>query len=121
MNLTALANMADYAPRMRSQLEQNWWNFGHIYINELANERVSVTLYEPVSFKLPGGSYTPDFLHITEKGQMFFVEIKGSKHQKGYRDARSKLRAAAELHPWFTFLEVRQENGDWTVERIKAA
>jgi len=50
-----------------------------------------------------------------ETGMVVFVEVKGSKKQKGYRDARSKLRAVQAMYPFFTFVEVVEEDG-WLVE-----
>lgn len=58
------------------------------------------------TFKIPGGGYTPDWCILID-GQWVFVENKASKKQANYRDARSKLRAAAALNPWFRFYEVR--------------
>lgn len=80
---------------------------GAILIGEDLSCPVQLTLYEPLSFNIPGGSYRPDFLHILQDGRLVLVEIKGSKRQPNYRDARSKLRAAAELYPWAAWVEAR--------------
>ena len=117
--ITAIANLANTYPAMKSNLERKWYNIGAVYMAEYALERIIFTQYEPITFHIPGGNYTPDFMHITESGRIYFVEVKGSRHQKGYRDARSKLRAAAEVFPWFTFIEARKENNAWELERIK--
>ena len=61
--------------------------------------------YEPVTWNLPGNRYTSDFCAILSDGRVVFVEVKCSKRQRGYRDARSKLRAAAALHPEYVWCE----------------
>ena len=76
-------------------------------------------VYEPITFNLAGNKYTPDFMHLTDRGEVVFVEIKGSKRQRGYRDARSKLRLAKATHPWFTFVECIGRSDNWTVEIIE--
>lgn len=78
----------------------------------------ALEMYEPVTFHIPGGAYTPDFMYILPTGQTVFVEVKGSTKQKNYRDARAKLRASAYIYRMFTFCEVRPERGSWTVEVI---
>ena len=61
--------------------------------------------YETWTVNMPGNRYTPDFCAILSDGRVIFVEVKGSKSQRGYRDARSKLRAAAALHPEYVWAE----------------
>ena len=102
----ARANLAALIDPYRSETEREWAEGnGMLYVSlEFDGARVLRMDYEPETFNLPGGSYTPDFRCILETGQVIFVEIKGSKKQKGYRDARSKLRAAAELNPMYTFV-----------------
>lgn len=104
--------------------EAEWLATEHVgYIHAMHGEAVVFWGYEWMSFKLPGGSYTPDFLYLLADGRLVFVECKGSKNQANYRDARSKLRAAATLNPWFWFYEVRIEksawNSAWNIERIE--
>jgi hypothetical protein len=102
-----------------SGIENLWSNgIGKILIESETNNRVIFTGYEWYTFKLPGGSYTPDYNYLMENGLWVMVEIKHGKHQPNYRDARSKLRAAAALNPWFVFYECRCEGGNWVLERI---
>ena len=68
--------------------------------------------YEPMTFAIPGGRYTPDFELILPDRDVF-VEVKGSKRQKNYRDARSKLRAAAETYPERCWYEYRMDTQEW--------
>ena len=103
--MKAISNVAALAPEYKSQSETAWANIGAVHVAVEFEARVMDTRYEPVTLRVPGGKYTPDFLHILENGQMVFVEIKGSKHQRNYRDARSKLRAAAAVYPFWTFCE----------------
>ena len=117
--VTAVADVAAMFPAYKSKDEAAWAGEGMTVLLGELHSHTAVQLYEPVTFNLPGNRYTPDFQHLLEDGRIVYVEIKGSKHQKGYRDARSKLRAAAELHPWFTWIEARQERGSWIVEVIK--
>lgn len=103
----------------RSSLERRWQESGRAEIEKKFGP-VCVMLYEWVSFKLPGGSYTPDFNYLLADGCWVHVEVKGSRMQSNYRDARSKLRAASTLNPWYTFVEVRPEKGGmWTLEVVK--
>ena len=118
-DVTAGADVAAMLTAYKCHAEEAWAGYGSMVLLGELGQHTAVMLYEPMSFRLPGGSYLPDFMHLLEDGRIVYVEIKGSKHQKGYRDARSKLRAAAELHPWFTWIEARQERGSWIVEVIK--
>ena len=103
--ITARANLAAFAPAFDSKAEVWWDAYGALLIAQECGQAVALTLYHPVTFRLPGETYTPDFLHILQDGALVFVEIKGSTRQKNYRDARSKLRAAAEVFAWVTFYE----------------
>ena len=102
----------------RSDAERAWANQGAHYLAMEYACPVAVTYYEPFTIKLPGGKYTPDFLHILANGTIVFVEIKGSRKQPNYRDARSKLRAAAEIHPWADWIEA-VGSSHFEIERIK--
>lgn len=104
----------------RSQTEIEWRRIGDLLISEKMGSNPVFVGYEWISFRLPGGSYTPDIAYLFESGKWAFVEIKGSRTQKNYRDARSKLRAVACLNPWFEFYEARNEKRSWQVERIPA-
>jgi hypothetical protein len=104
----------------RSGTEEEWFSSGHSrYIEAHFQSPVIWWGYEWMSFNVPGGSYTPDYAYILKSSQMIFVEVKGSRAQANYRDARSKLRGAASLNPWFTFCEVRITKKAWEFEIIK--
>ena len=102
----------------KSDVERAWATTGAHYLMTLYLCPVAVMYYEPLSVNLPGGRYTPDFLAIMENGLLVFVECKGSKSQRGYRDARAKLRAAAALCPWAEWVEARGGGGRFEVEVI---
>ena len=116
----ARANLAALIDPYRSETEREWAEGnGMLYVSlEFDGARVLRMDYEPETFNLPGEKYTPDFRCILETGRVIFVEIKGSKKQKGYRDARSKLRAAAELNPMYTFVEAVGGAGGFELEVI---
>lgn len=105
--LTARADLSRMISPYRSRNEEWWAAMGPILLGSEIGCQVQLTLYEPLTFKLPGGNYRPDFLHILEDGRLVLVEIKGSRRQPNYRDARSKLRAAAELYAWAAWVEAR--------------
>jgi len=115
--MKAIADTKALIPRYKSGSEQQFSLLGAAILREAFDAAVVAMFYEPVRWKIPGGQYTPDWLCLMETGMVVFVEVKGSKKQKGYRDARSKLRAVQAMYPFFTFVEVVEENG-WQVEVI---
>ena len=112
---TAIADVYALIPDYKSGAEQTFAGFGGMYWRANFGNDLMLLLYEPCKWKIAGGWYTPDFMAIMEDGNVVFVEVKGSKRQRNYRDARSKLRAAAATYPMFTWVEVVQEGG-WQVE-----
>lgn len=118
--LIARGDVATLLPRYKSGAEKDFSRIGLALMGSYCECEVAVMTYEPETFNVPGGRYTPDFRCILADGRIIFVEIKGSKLEKGYRDARAKLRAAAALNPWYTWYEVICCQGAWNVERIKS-
>lgn len=114
--MDAKANISALVPQYRSKIEEDFATFGPIYLADHFGERVQVMMYEPFRLKIPGGHYTPDWLAILQSGTVVIVESKGSKRQKNYRDARTKLRAVAEHFPFFTFVEAIGKGQAWTLE-----
>jgi hypothetical protein len=117
--LLAKANIAKLMPAYKSNAEADFARLGPAIMQEHLGQPVALTQYEPLSFCLPGGRYTPDFLIIAQDGSLALVEVKASKREKGYRDARSKLRAAAALCRWARFYEVIIDRTGWNVEEIE--
>jgi len=105
---------------LKGGAEKEWARSQHVaYIQDFFNSPVVFWGYEWISFHLPGGLYTPDFLYVLQTGRLVFLETKGSRKQANYRDARSKLRGAATLNPWFWFYECRITKTSWVLEKIK--
>ena len=119
MTLKAKANIPAEHPAYKSQSERDWSVFGDMILGDEGFVGVAVQLYEPLTFHILGGRYKPDFMHILDAGEVIFVEVKGSKRQKNYRDSRSKWRAAAALHPWFTWVMATGKGESWVVEVLK--
>ena len=105
------ADVEALIPRYKSGAEQVFALQGRLWLQSRFATPVAVLLYEACKWKLPGGWYTPDFMAVLDDGRVVFVEVKGSRKQRGYRDARSKLRAAAELYPMFVWCETIQQEG----------
>jgi len=118
--LLARADVSALIPQYDSKAEEWWAAWGEWLIGSEVEGEVVETYYHPLTFHLAGESYTPDFLHLLADGRLVLVEIKGSTKQKGYRDARSKLRAAAVMYPWVTWYEALVGRGGWEkLERIR--
>lgn len=107
----------------RSPYEKKAMLFLPAVIEEEVGHKIIFAGYEWQAFSLPGGHYTPDWSYLLDDGSWVHVEVKASKFQPGYKDARSKLRAAASLNPWAKFFEFRKhtikDGGGWECEFIK--
>lgn len=115
----ARADVAALAPTYKSAAEEWWANMGPIIIGDELGSPVVDARYEPLALRIPGGSYKFDFYYLLADGREVALEVKGSKRQKNYRDARSHLRAAAEWWPQWTWYEVRiARPGVFELERI---
>jgi hypothetical protein len=109
--------------------ERLFYNGDYLLLKDFvaADVEIKVIKYECVSFNVPGGRYTPDFFLIFSDGTVAFVEVKqetisksGRKfYGKSYRDSRSKLRASAQLNPWFKFYQASYNTRTgWRIELI---
>lgn len=103
----------------RSKSEMQWRGIGDAVMQDEVGSPVVWSGYEWVTFRVPGGMYTPDFIYIFENNEIAFVEIKGSKKQRGYVSTRQKLRATASLNPWFYFFEAVGSGSNWNVELVE--
>lgn len=111
-----------------SSPERHFMNEGYLLIAELLPEGVYIDtmLYEWVTFNLPGGRYTPDFLIRLSNNKEIYIEVKAESVSKrgrvyrgqSYRDSRSKLRAAASLNTWHDFYMAVFCRGGWKLEYI---
>ena len=123
-NTFAVADMTKLIPHYDSREEEAWAHDGALWVQSVLGHAIAVSFYHPLTFHLAGESYTPDWMCIFTDGRIAFFEIKGSRKQKGYRDARSKLRAAAALFPCFAYYEalVTLDHGqiaDCQIEEIR--
>lgn len=101
----------------KSGLERKWFRLGPAILEDRLKVKVVKTIYEPFSINLPGGSYTPDFLHLFADGRVYLIETKGNRRMSNARDARSKFRAAAEILDFFYFVYVYpNENTGFEIE-----
>jgi len=114
-DMKAMANVEALIPSYKSGAETEFAGIGIALLGAHFWTEVMLLLYEPCRWAIPGGHYTPDFMAVLQDGRVVFVEIKGSKKQRNYRDARSKLRAAQAVYPMFIWVEVVQEDG-WALE-----
>lgn len=112
-----------------SRPEKEFNDTGHFLLNDYVSAPINALMYEWISFNIPGGKYTPDFFVLFGDGTVAFVEVKqeaitkrGKRYYAGssYRDSRSKLRATAELNPWFKFFMAvyNSRDGSWRIEPI---
>ena len=115
--MKAIADVSTLIPVYKSKCERRFANLGALLLGAHFGAECLWFMYEPQRFKIPGGHYTPDWLALMSDGRVVYVEVKGSKRQKGYRAARSKVRAAQEIYPMFTWVEVVESEG-WSVEVI---
>lgn len=112
-----------------SRPERLFQDEGYLLIAEMLPENIHIELmmYEWVTFNLPGGRYTPDFLIRCSDKSEIYVEVKQESISKrgrafrgqSYRDSRSKLRAAASMNPWHKFYMAVYSRGGWKIEYIE--
>jgi len=100
----AIANLAALTPAYKSKTEGYWADIGHVYIADEFDARVVHSHYEPFNINLGGHYWKPDFLHILETGQQIIVEVKGTKRHKGFATSLIKIKDAARMFPYWTFV-----------------
>jgi hypothetical protein len=59
--------------------------------------------------------FTPDFSYINAFGRMIFEDVKGFQRD----DALVKIKTAARMFSWATFLIVKKDKAGWQVTEIK--
>ena len=114
-----------WEPVYKSQYEEAWVKTGVPVLEDILGAKQIWFGYEPVKFVLGKPIYTPDFMHLLEDGRIVIMEIKGSRHQRGYRSSRTKLRTAAGIYPFFIWTlaignKQKGEINEWEVEFISA-
>lgn len=80
------------------------------------NKEIVDWKHEPFNLRMADRTfYKPDFAVVTLLGFIEIHEVKG--HWRD--DALVKIKAAAEMFPWFTFKAVRNKNGHWKTRVFK--
>ena len=115
--MKATANVRELIPVYKSNCERRFADLGPTLLGAHFGAECLVFEYEPCRWVIPGGHYKPDWLCVLSDCRVVYVEVKGSKNQRGYRDARAKLRAAKSVYPWWVWCEVVESEG-WKVEVI---
>ncbi len=105
-------------PQRRSKTEEAWENLAILILEDEFKLRVIYAAYEPLTFNIPGGKYTPDFLYLLENGEHVLIEVKSKRRLQSYRDSRAKLRAAAELYPFYHWFMATAHADAFVLERI---
>lgn len=110
---------AAFLLKAESLEEKRWQTMGIPLLEDHYGMKIKLWKPKAFSFKLPGGSYSPDFFYIFENGMRLHIEVKANKFQANYRDARSKILAAATLYWFDNFMMVTRgvANG-WDLEEI---
>jgi hypothetical protein len=98
----------------------NLWERGYL-AHLKAREDVDRAEFEGLRIKLaPGSWYKPDFFVLLRCGRIELHEVKGRWREA----ARVRIKVAARLHPYWTFIAVRRlrqrDGGGWTVETFDA-
>lgn len=82
-------------------------------IEDYRFEPLSLIISHNVPGKRNALSYKPDFL-VVKKDCFEFHEVKGFMRSRDL----ARMKAAAEMFPWFKFIVVRAEKGNWTFEEM---
>ena len=85
----------DGEPKFRSKFEQRVWR------EWIPLQNPAVALYEPWTFHIAGGNYTPDFVLVMRDGELWLIEAKESwdAYISG-RSSKHNLKQAAEEFAW---------------------
>ena len=70
--------------------------------------------YEGLSFRVPSGRYTPDWILHTPSG-LVAVEVKGAYKFGSQSAASAKFKEAVAAHPSVTFVWAQWKNGSWNL------
>lgn len=74
--------------------------------------------YEMVTFKLPGGAYTPDFILVESDSTITFIESKG--WSPSIRASRKAFLEAAHTMPFFRWCWLTKgKRGEWKEGWVK--
>lgn len=101
------------ARKFKSKLEERAWN------EWVPAQGAAVSLYEPFTVHLTGGSYTPDIVLVRPDGALLLIEVKGSwkAHASGRSSKRNLRQAAIEfawLGRWFSLMPAGRHGWSFT-------
>lgn len=96
-------------PKFKSKLEARVW------AQWVPLQGAIKALYEPYTFHLTGGSYTPDIVLIMPNGEKWLIEVKGSwrAYASGRSSKRNLKQAASEFAfegRWFSLMPDKRKN-----------
>lgn len=111
-------------PGGMSEWEEQWSkDFCNALYTELRyNPDPAIKEFEPMTFHLGERiSYKPDFMHIeAETGTIIFVEVKGSRFQRGYQTTLNKVKWASQKFPQFVWIMAvwNREEDKWDLREL---
>jgi len=89
--------------------------YGMLLEAQKRREEIVDWLYEPVTLHFaPRTTYTPDFMVVTNEGEVQFHETKGFMRD----DAVVKIKVAAAKFWHFRFFLVKSGKGGWSIEEV---
>jgi hypothetical protein len=72
-------------------------------------------MYSPIKLRLADNTtYTPDFFVVNKEGYIEMHEVKGFWRD----DARVKIKVAANIYTWFTFVVVQKKGKQFVVTEM---
>lgn len=72
-------------------------------------------LYEALSFKVPSGRYTPDWVEFRKDGSIVCVEVKGGHAFGSQAAASAKFKEAVATYPAVTWIWAKWDGKTWHV------
>lgn len=76
--------------------------------------------YEPITFRMPGGNYTPDWMTMDD-GVPTFHEVKGAYRFASQSRAVLGFKSAAAAFPFFNFVwATLRKGGTWDVQKAES-
>lgn len=73
--------------------------------------------YEPITFHLPGGDYTPDFFIVEKDSTISIIEAKG--WSPSIRASRKAFLEAAHTMPFFRWCWLTRTRNQWNEKWVK--
>ncbi len=101
---------------------QTEYDFANEYLEPRLERGASLGWWDQPKFRLPWGTYTPDFAELYTDGTLYIYEIKGDYRLGSAGRSNTALRAFRHLvkSPDIIILRAtRQEGGRWKFETIE--